>query len=223
MLSTAMGSKRLRLTVLWTIMLVLLGASSGLCALTGEEIIRKALDLSREIKDYTAQVTVTMDIEKADVPVRHITIYYKHPNKMHVESDSLVFVPKAAINLHSLGSMITKRSRCKLAGQKEVEGRPVYMVEVLPPEDSGRDDRLVVWVWGDRFTVHKMQTYRGGQQQFEVRWVYQQVGGKYWMPQWIIFSAPTGRLPGGKRGKVTLYFSKIEVNTGIADTVFEGK
>lgn len=213
----------MRLAALWVVMLALVGGQSGLCAPTGEEIIRKALDLNEEIKDYKAQVSVTMDIEQADVPVRHVTVYYKHPDKMHVESDSLVFVPKAAINLHSLGSMITSRSRCTLAGQEEVAGRPVYMVEVLPEEGSGKDERLVVWVWGDSFTVHKMRRYRGQQQQFEVRWVYQKVSGKYWMPQWIIFSAPTGRLPGGKRGKVTLYFSEIEVNTGIDDAVFERK
>jgi outer membrane lipoprotein-sorting protein len=223
MLSRAMVSRRAMSVALWAMMLVVVMGRSGLCALSGEEIIRKALDLNQEIKDYKAQVTVTTEVEKADVPVRHVTVYYKHPRKMHVESDSLVFVPKAAINLHSLGSMITSSSRCTLAGQKEVEGRPVYMVEVLPAEGSGKDERLVVWVWGDSFTVHKMAAYRGQQQQFEVRWVYQKVSGKYWMPRWIIFSAPTGRLPGGKRGKVTLYFSEVEVNTGIDDAVFEGK
>ncbi len=207
--------------VLWAAVLTLGCTASVAWGISGEEIIRKALDLNKEIADYRAEVAVTTDIEGVDIPVRHITVYYKRPDKMRVDSKGVVFVPKAAIGLHSLGTLITESNRCVLAGEKQVNGRQLYFVRALPPEGSDDDERVLVWIWGDNWTVQKLQVFRGQQQLFQVRWVYQRIVDEYWMPKWIIFTASTGRLPGRKRGEVTLHFSKIEVNLGLKDDIFE--
>ncbi|GEM_PF-2697227 len=219
MLRQAWGARLMAL--LGAAVMMLGGAASASWGLAGEAIVRKALDLNKQINDYRAEVAVTTDIEDVDIPVRHITVYYKRPDKLRVDSQGVVFVPKAALNLHSLGTFITKNSRCVLAGEKQVEGRQLYFVKILPPEQSGEDERVLVWIWGDNWTVQKLQVFRGQQQLFQVRWVYQQIAGKYWMPKWIVFSASSGRLPGRKQGEVTLHFSKIELNLGLKDESFE--
>ena len=207
--------------LLWAAVLTLGCAASAAWGISGEEIIRNTLDLNKEISDYRAEVAVTTDIEDVDIPVRHITVYYKQPDKMRVDSEGVVFVPKTAIGLNSLGTLIAENSRCVLAGEKQVNGRQLYFVKVLPPEDASDEERVVVWIWGDNWTVQKLQVFRGQQQLFQVRWVYQKIADKYWMPKWIIFTTSAGRLPGRKQGEVTLHFSKIEVNLGVKDEVFE--
>lgn len=212
--------------------------ATGAWALTGDEILKKALNLREGIKDYTAQVAVTTDFEDVDIPDRQITLYYKAPDKVHVDSDGVVFIPKRVVNLHSLGSEIAKDSRVMLLGKKTVSGRLLYSVKVLAPERDPNTDapanrqykngpaavdnqRLLIWVWGDNWTVQKMQMYRGSNQLFEVRWTHQKIAGRYWMPQWIIFAASSGQLPHGGKGEVRMHFKQIKVNTGLKDSLFD--
>jgi len=96
-------------------------------------------------------------------------------------------------------------------------------VKMVPPGKDAGPERMLVWVWGDTWTVQKVQTFRGQQQLFEVRWVYQLIDGKYWMPEWIVFKTAGRKLPGGKGGEVTLQFSSVQVNVGLADDIFAGE
>lgn len=212
--------------------------TAGAWALTGEEILKKALNIHEGIKDYTAQVIVMTDFENMDIPDRNITLYYKAPDKVHVDSDGVVFIPRRAINLHSLGSDLAAGSRVILLGKKTISGRLLYSVKVIPgPENASNqgqaerqykrgpaatdNERFLVWVWGDNWTVQKMQMYRGANQLFQVRWTHQKIAGKYWLPQWIIFSAAPGQLPNSGKGEVRMYFKQIKVNTGLKDSLFE--
>ena len=140
---------------------------------------------------------------------------------MRVDSDQIVMVPRAAVNMHTLGSAAAENSRAVMGGQKTVDGRTLYNIKLLPTEDTERG-RVLVWVWGDTWTLEKMEVYEGNAKRFSVRWTYQRIG-KYWLPQWIIFTtAGMGRhsAPLASGGEIRLYFSKVEVNVGLSDADF---
>jgi len=190
-------------------------------AITADQVVKRAMDLNEGIRDYRAQVTITTIAEKLDIPPRQVTIYYKRPDKMRVDSDQIAMVPRAAVNMHTLGSVAAKNSRAVMGGQKTVNGRTLYNIKLLPKEDTERG-RVLVWVWGDTWTLEKMEVYEGNTQRFAVRWTYQRIG-KYWLPQWIIFTtAGMGRhsAPLAAGGEIRLYFSKVEVNVGLSDADF---
>ena len=80
-------------------------------AITADQVVKRAMDLNEGIRDYRAQVTITTIAEKLDIPPRQVTIYYKRPDKMRVDSDQIAMVPRAAVNMHTLGSVAAKNSR----------------------------------------------------------------------------------------------------------------
>lgn len=199
----------------------------ALCApaclgITAEEVVKRAMDLNEGIRDYRAQVTITTVAEKLDIPPRQVTIYYKRPDKMRVDSEQVAMIPRAAVDIHTLGSVAAKNSRAVMGGQKTVNGRLLYNIKLLPRDEDTKRGRALVWIWGDTWTVERMEAYEGDTRRFSVRWTYQRVG-KYWMPQWIVFTTPgMGRrsAPLASGGEIRLYFSRVEVNVGLSDADF---
>ncbi|MFO7946930.1 MAG: outer membrane lipoprotein-sorting protein [Armatimonadota bacterium] len=189
-------------------------------AVTGDEIVEKALQLQREIEDYTARVTVETDIPDVDIPARSVTVYYKRPDKVRVVSEKLVIVPRSALQLHSLGSKIIDDADCHLQGQKTVGGRLLYSVKVIPRAKKN-PNRAVIWIWGDTWTPQRLEAYRGPELKAKVRWTHQKVNNSYWLPETITFEAVGENLPGRKSGTITLRFSNFRINTGLSDDIFK--
>lgn len=191
-------------------------------AITGDEIVEKALKLRREIRDYTATVTVRTDIPDVDIPDRTVTVYFKQPDKIRVISDGLVILPRKALNIHSLGTRLIEKADAVVQGSKTVDGRTLYSVKLIPQSEKD-PNRAIVSVWGDTWTVHRVEGYKGPSKIFTVRWTHQKVGGKHWLPRTIVFQSVAEDLPGSKSGTLTLRFSDFRVNTGLSDEIFKQK
>ncbi len=215
---------RIRAPLLAAVCALITTLSASTCmGITADEVIKRAMDLNAGVRDYRAEVTITTIAEGIDIPPRRATVYYKRPDKMRVDSDQLAVVPRAAVDLHTLGSAAAKNSRAVMGGQKTVNGRTLYNVKLLPRDTDTERGRMLVWVWGDTWTIQKMEAYDGQKLRFAVRWTYQKIGS-YWMPQWIIFTTPgMGRrnAPLASGGEIRLYFSKVEVNVGLSDADFD--
>lgn len=201
-------------------------ATLGVChaADTGKDILRRSLDLSSAIKDYSADVVVVMDLPTLAVPRRTAKVYYKRPNKVAIKSRGIVMIPKRALMPGNLGTAITQDTQVSLVGKSTIAGQPLYALKVVDPKDP-RSGRLLVWVRGDRYTVERMEVYEGPKKQMSVEWTYQCIGGKYWMPQGIkahLYNVPAKQ---GERsdGTVTVSFSNVTVNTGLSDSLFREK
>ncbi|MFP3903754.1 MAG: LolA family protein [Armatimonadota bacterium] len=189
-------------------------------AITGDEIVHRALQLQREIEDYTARVTVQTDIPDVDIPARLVTVYYKRPDKVRVVSENLVIMPRNVLQLHSLGSKIIDDADCHLQGQKTVSGRTLYSVKVIPRAKKN-PNRAIIWIWGDNWTPRTLEAYRGPELKAKIQWTHQQVNNTYWLPETIRFEAVGEDLPGRKSGTITLRFSNFRVNTGLSDDIFK--
>ncbi len=189
-------------------------------AITGDEIVQKALQLRREIKDYTARVTVATDIPDVDIPARSVTVYYKRPDRIRVKSENLVIMPRNVLQLHSLGSKIIDDADCHLQGQKTVGGRTLYSVKIIPRAKKN-PNRAIIWIWGDNWTPRTLEAYRGPELKAKIHWTHQKVNNTYWLPETIRFEAVGEDLPGRKSGTITLRFSNFRVNTGLSDDIFK--
>jgi hypothetical protein len=226
-----------RLTCLFSI--CLLCAVANAAQPTGKDILRRALDVSAAIKDYTADVKVTVDMPDIKVPERAARVYFKRPDKVAIDSKGIVMIPKKALVPGNLGTEITKDSAVTLAGRKLENGVPVYFLKVAQTGQARSDDRLLFWVRGDRFTVERMEVHASGKVQLGVTWEYQLVGGKYWMPKRLTATVkgaavrqrhprfdPDGQstpAAGTKPGTITVVFSNLKVNTGLRDSLFVEK
>ncbi|MHB8997082.1 MAG: LolA family protein [Armatimonadota bacterium] len=206
---------------------------------SGKEILRRALDISAAIKDYTADVKVTVDMPDIKVPERAARVYFKRPDKVAIDSKGIVMIPKKALVPGNLGAEVTKDSDVTLAGKKIENGVPVYFLKVKQTGQKSSQDRLLFWVRGDRFTVERMEAHSANGMELGVKWDYQLVGGKHWMPKRLVATmkgaAMRQRRPHfdpdqksaapatSKPGTITVVFSNLKVNTGLKDSLFVEK
>ena len=214
-------------------LVLLLAFPAHAAGLTGVEILKRALNLQASVRDYTATIRVTVDLPGVKMPERTATLYYKRPDKVHLESRDLVMVPKQALVMGELGSAVAKESQVVLAGRSQRDGVPYYFLKVTPNDARSRSDRLLVWVRGDRFTVERLEGYAGAERQFAVSWEHQLVANRYWLAKRIVAALPGRRARGPHAsresaashsktgpGTITVEFSDLKANTGLPDSLF---
>lgn len=213
---------------------VLLLAASQAPALTGADILKRALNLQAGLQDYTATVQVTVNMPGVQVPQRTAKLYFKRPDKLHVESKGIVMIPRQALLMGDLGSQIAKRAQIILAAKGQKDGAPLYFLKVLPPPGQATTDRMLVWIRGDRFTIEKLEIYKNNKREIAVQWEHQLVQGQFWLMKRLKAEvseremAPQGpRRPGSDAtpartgpGIITVIFSSIRVNQGLPDSLF---
>jgi len=207
-------------------MLVALGAlalsATVWSAPTPNEILRRAIDLSAEVKDYAAQVQVQTSIGGAPEEIPPFTVYFKRPDKVRIKSKSLVIVPRDALTFGNLSKRIEEGAEVSLIGTKTVNGVVHYTLKVRPKGD-GAEERLLVTIDGQRFTVQHMEVVTGQTVQATFDWRHTLIAGRYWMPSVITCVVPKAPgANGGKGGTVTVTFNGYQVNAGLSDALFEG-
>jgi hypothetical protein len=204
-------------------------------------ILRQALDLSQEVKDYTAQVRVSADVEGAPEAMPEFKVYFKRPDKVHIESRSIVIVRRDMLMFGNLSKFIEKGSQITLAGVKDVGGTPMYTLKLIPKEEPQPPPppprgphrgqryqapppgpaRVLVTINGRRWTIERMDIYEGTMQVAVFYWTYTLANNRYWMPSRIQCNMPTERNRAGKQGaQLVVTFSKYTVNTGLPDSLF---
>jgi len=201
-------------------LLALAWAGAAPAAPSGNQILRRALDLSSEVQDYTAQVQVVTDLGGAPEEIPPFTVYFKRPDKVSIKSRSLVIVPRDALTFGNLSRRIEAGADISLIGTKTVNGGPVHTLKVKPKEAA--EERLLVTVDGRRFTVERMEVVRGQTTHATFAWQHALIDGRYWMPSVITCTVPKAPGRGGEPGgRLTVTLSGYRVNTGLADALFQ--
>jgi len=207
-------------------------------------ILHRVLDLSQEVKDYTAQVRVSADVQGAPQQMPEFKVYFKRPDKVHIESRSIVIVRRDMLTFGNLASIIDKGAQTVLAGVKNAGGTPMYTLKLIPkeqpkpaPPPRGNPDdphhqyrrppapagppRVLVTVNGRRWTLERMDLYEGTKQVATMYWTHVLVGNRYWMPSRIQCSMPAAPKRDGTLGaQLIVTFSGYTVNTGLSDSLF---
>jgi outer membrane lipoprotein-sorting protein len=188
---------------------------------TANGILRRALDLSAEVNDYTAQVQVRSNFQGAPDEMPTFTVYFKRPDKVSIKSRSLVIVPRDAFTFGNLSKRIEEDAEIILVGTKTVNGVPLYTLKIRPKE-QGEEGRVLVTIDGGRWTIQRMEVVEGQQTHLTLDWQHTLVGGRYWMPSVITCRAPNvPRADGGKGAEATITFAGYRVNTGLSDALFQ--
>jgi outer membrane lipoprotein-sorting protein len=52
------------------------------------------------VEDYTATLKVTVDMERMQIPEMFATIYFKQPDKFHIEAKNFAMVPREIVALN---------------------------------------------------------------------------------------------------------------------------
>ena len=198
-------------------------------ALSAKDIIKKAGAHYEVIKDYTADAKVTVESPSMHVPEMNIKIYYKKPDKLHVESkDGFAVLPKQGAIVGNPLKFLLTSADLSVDRSETVLGNECYVIKGSFRRE-GREVQSIVWVEKKNFLVRQLATNPEWGPSVQVKLWYTRVGLEYWLPSTTSARVSIPPLPGenpvDKGGEnepttVTMKFDKYRVNTGLKDSIF---
>jgi len=188
---------------------------------TAMEMLQRALAATQTVEDYTADVTVSVDSPNLQIPRRTVRVWYKRPDKVHVESSGITVLPRDALLLGNLGRHIAQYAQASFNGIGTLRGRPVHSIKLTPIDAGPGTGRVLVWIDSERYLLLKSEIWRGGTRMITVTFEYTQAGG-HPMPSRIVATVAPGAMTGrDEGGRIEMSFANYRVNAGIPDSVFE--
>ena len=201
---------------------------------TAAEILQNMKKQFESVKDYTATLKVAVDMERMQIPEMVVTIYFKQPDKIHIEAKNFAMVPRevAAIN----PAQFIDKFDATVVETQQKENATVYKLRLISKPEKGKPVReSFIWVDGARWVVIHYESTPSDVRKVAVDFEYMSVDGKYTLPSKIEARMETQqpadssaekkfspqRLP--RKGTATIIYSDNKVNTGLSDEIFEKK
>jgi len=199
---------------------------------SGEEILKNVDARLEPVHDYTVTLDVVADIERLNVPPMHATMYFKQPDKIHVDAEGFALLPREGLQ-PAVGKLLS-RFNVTETGSDTLAGVPVRRVSLQAKSERGFPRSLSLYVDPHRWTTERIVTRGSADRVATITFSYVQVEG-VWLPAEMsaAFSlAPADSLEGDlpaapmrpqqmpRKGTVTVRFSGYRLNTGLKDDIF---
>ncbi|HEX7571908.1 MAG TPA: hypothetical protein VF514_02365, partial [Bacteroidota bacterium] len=198
----------------------------------GETILRNVEARLAGVYDYTVTLEVVADIERLNVPPMHATMYFKQPDKVHIDAEGFAMLPREGLQ-PNVGKLL---ARYAVAGvdKDTLDGIEVRKVTLQAKSDRSFPRSLTVVVNPQRWTTERIITSGGADRLATISFSYVQVEG-IWLPGGMTaafaFAPPDSAgidLPAGplrpqqkpRNGTVTVRYSNYRLNTGLSDDIF---
>jgi len=206
-----------------------------------EQILEKVKLEFEKIEDYQVDVKIKVDVDFLKMPEREATIFYKKPDKFHIDSENFAMLPKSGMNFSPLGFLNYKYTAF-YEREDTVNETLTAVIKVIPLE--GKADVILSTFWVDtkRNLILKVESSRKPQGTFIIDLKYLKTVEGFWLPSSLVFSFTVDRSllpsrftePGDSEsnkdskdsekeetGKVYLNYSNYKVNIGLSDELFD--
>jgi outer membrane lipoprotein-sorting protein len=197
---------------------------------TAKQILDRAAKHYDAVKDYTTNVKVTVESPSINVPEMNAKVYFKQPDKLHVESkDGFALLPRQGVLLGNPLREIMSGTELSLHGSERVLDHDCYVLKSITRRE-GRTSESTVWIDKKEWLVRQIQTNPEWGPSAKVKLWYTRVDRKHWMPLTTVAQIalpplrPTASQEGASASRptiVTIRFSGYRVNTGLSDKIFE--
>ena len=208
-----------------------------------DSILDRVKEEFNKIDDYTVDVKIKVDVDFLKMPDREAKIFFKKPDKIHIESEGFAMLPKEGLNFSPLGLLNSKYSSFYVR-EDTLNGIETSVIKVIPLEGGADVILSTLWVDTKRDLILKVESSRKPQGTFVIDLDYLKTDKGFWLPSSMIFSFSIDRsiLPRQfnfdadsddkkaqedstktRTGKVFLGYSNYKINTGLSDEIFENK
>jgi len=202
-------------------------------------IIKNLKEAFSKVKDYTVNVDIKVDVNVIKVPEMKAKLYFKAPDKIHIESEGFAMLPKNGLYTSPL-SFLKGDYTAIYAKLDTIKGHATSVIKIIPLNDKGDLLLTTLWVDQSKNVIRKVESATKTNGSFTLQLDYNN-SIKYPLPDSMVFSFNAGKLntpammdqeenQGRRRrafkdisGKVTISYNNYEVNKGIPDSVFEVK
>ena len=208
-----------------------------------EAILNKVKAEFSKIEDYTVDVKVKVDVDFLKMPDREAKIYYKQPDKIHIQSEGFAMLPKEGLNFSPL-SLLNSNFTSFYVREDTLNRIVTSVIKVIPLD--GRSDVILSTLWVDikRDLILKVESSRKPEGTFTIDMDYLKTEKGFWLPSSLVFTFSIDRsiLPRKfnfdtdsdlkkamedstkvQTGKVFIDYSNYKVNTGLSDEIFTQK
>jgi outer membrane lipoprotein-sorting protein len=206
-----------------------------------EKILEKVKLEFEKIDDYQVDIKIKVDVDFLKMPEREATIFYKKPDKFHIDSENFAMLPKSGLNFTPLGFLNYKYSAF-YEREDTINGTTTSVVKVIPLEGDAEVILSTFWVDTKRNLILKVESSRKPQGSYIIDLKYLKTTESFWLPSSMVFSFTMDRslMPrvfdeneepksskdskdskNEETGKVYLNYSNYRVNIGLSDELFE--
>ena len=199
------------------------------------------------VKDFTADVTMKIDINRMKIPQLKGVLYFKSPDKMRLERQGgLSILPKKNINL-TLGNLMPAGKVTVIdAGSAMIEGKKLRILKVIPEDELSNIILTKLWIDEAGMLILRTETTSRNDGTIVMDLTYGKYAinslpdqvtitmdvNDYKLPKGITMDyndvpapAKTGNDKKAKsqKGTIQITYLKYEINTGISDERFKDK
>ena len=203
-----------------------------------DEILENVKKVFEKVKDYEVDVNIKVDVEFLKMPERKAKIYFKQPDKFHIESDGFAVLPKQGLNFSQMGFLESKYSAF-YEKETELKGINTSVIKVIPLSENSDVILTTLWIDQERNLVMKVESSRKPSGTFSMEFNYVRITGGFLLPDSMVFNFTIDKMmiPGKftddnekeegnkesdepKTGKVYLTYSNYKVNQELPDSIF---
>ncbi len=191
-----------------------------------------------QVKDYSADIKIKLDVDFIKIPIREAKLYYKFPNKLKMKSNGFALLPKRGLNF-SGGDLLNKKYQALYIKTETIQARPLCVVKIIPMDENSEIIIATLWIDRAKQLIYKLDATTKSSGSFTIRFAYPTPANAFKLPSTLLFDFDVAKMEipaaisgdynsekpkeskkGPSRGKITLTYSNYLVNKGIPDTFF---
>lgn len=206
-------------------------------------ILKKVKEAFNIVQDYKADIHLKIDVDFLKVPETDAKLFFKQPDKIHVESEKFALLPRRGLNFSPL-DLISGQYTALYEREDTIGNVPVSVVKIIP---IGTDNDIILstfWIDQSRNLILKVESSRKPAGTFTIDFTYDLFDKQYKLPSSLEFTFTVDpsmfrrhrdiniggneetdqkQKSGPKTGKVYITYKNYQINTGLADELFEQK
>jgi len=204
-----------------------------------DEILDGVKEAFKKIEDYEVDISVKIDVDFLKVPDSEAKLYFKQPNKIHVESEKFALLPRQGLDFSPLG-LLSGKYTALYEREDTIRNVPTSVVKIIPLGNDGDIVLSTFWVDQTRNLIIKVESTNKPTGTFTINFTYEKCGDHYELPSKMEFTFSVDRMmfPRGMdgqldndddsnkksnstTGKVYITYTNYKVNQGLPDELFE--
>ncbi len=119
----------------------------------GEALLKRVEAALAPVRDYTVTLEITADLEQARIPPMKATMYFKQPDRVHVESEGFALLPKEAFSLSP--TRLLERFRVDSVVTERDGGAPHYRLRMAARDERSRVREIWLQISSGRIPVSR--------------------------------------------------------------------